>query len=871
MRVSYKWLKEYVDITVGPQELADRLTLAGIAVENVVETGKGIHGVVTGRIEAITRHPNADKLVVTTVNTGREKHQIITAATNVGEGDVIPVALEGARLASGLVIKKARLRGVESRGMMCSGQELGIDPRTMPPDQAHGIMILPPGTPIGRDAKEILDLDDYILELDLTPNRGDCLSMIGVAREVAALLGGEFRPPAPAFPELPESVEGQARVDIEAPDLCRRYAARLIKNVHAGRSPLWMQNRLRAAGVRPISNIVDVTNYVMLEMGQPLHAFDYHTLKDGHIIVRRASEGEKIVSLDGVERTLTAEMLVIADPGGPVAVAGVMGGQDTEVTEKTTAVLLESAFFHNVSIRRTSRALGLRSEASLRFEKGIDIGGCVRAADRAAQLIREMGAGDVVAGVIDNYPAPAEPRTILLRPERAGYILGDGIPVQEAADTLTRLQFTVRRDGDRLFVTVPTHRVDVSLEVDLIEELARVHGYDRFKGTLPFGPTTHGMKTARQSFTGRVRDAVAGAGLVEVITYSFTSPRVFDLLGLPRDSTLRDAVKLQNPLSEEHSVMRTVMVPGLLEILARNNKRRVQDVAVFEIGRVFYPKGEGRQPEERPVLAAAATGKTPGTWNTPAAPVDFYYLKGILENLFEKVRTAPVSFIPGQVPGYHPGRTAVVEVEGRRLGVIGEMHPDVQERLHLPSRVVAFEIDLIELFAVSGRPLQYEPLPRFPGVDRDLAFTVKQELPSAGIFQSIRKAGGPLLRKVSLFDVYTGEQVLGGVAEGFEEGGDRELPPPVDADVDDVLGIDLHVDPGAAHRNDPRAVDDLAARVGLSLVVVEEDAGRTLELADDDPFDAVKNKRPLVRNQRNVTKVDLLLFDVFEPFRFGRA
>jgi len=761
VRVSYKWLQEYVNLPVSPQELADRLTLAGIAVENVIETGQGVHGVVTGRIEAISRHPNADKLVVTTVNTGQDKVQIITAATNVREGDVIPVALEGALLASGLVIKKARLRGVESRGMMCSGQELGIDPKTMPPDQAHGIMTLPPGTPLGRDAREVLGLDDYILELDLTPNRGDCLSMIGVAREVAALFGEALRPPEPAFPELGESIEGQARVDIEDTDLCRRYAARLIRNVHPGRSPLWMQNRLRAAGIRPISNIVDVTNYVLLEMGQPLHAFDYNTLKNGHIIVRRAVEGEKMISLDGAERELTAEMLVIADPGGPVAVAGVMGGLATEVTEKTTAVLLESAFFHPVNIRRTARALGMRSESSLRFEKGIDIGGCVRAVDRAAQLIREMGAGDVVAGTIDNYPAPAEARTIVLRPERACHILGDHIPSGEAVAILKSLQFKVREDGEKLLVTVPTHRVDVGLEIDLIEELARMHGYDRLPVTLPHGPTTHGVKTPEQSFTARVRDAMVGAGLCEVVTYSFTSPRVLDLLGLPEDSPLRDVVRLQNPLSEEHSVMRTVMLPGLLEILVRNSNRRVQDASIFEIGRVFYPRGAGRQPEERPVLAAAAMGKTAGVWNSPPVPVDFYTLKGVLESLFEQVRAGDVSFSAGEVPCYHPGRTAVLEAGGRHLGVVGELHPDVQERLELPVRVVAFEIDLAELFAASGRSVQYKPLPRFPGVDRDIAVLVKMNLPAEEIRKSIQGAGGSLLRSVALFDVYTGEQVPG--------------------------------------------------------------------------------------------------------------
>jgi len=759
VHVSYNWLQDFVDLDLPPQELADRLTLAGLAVESVTELGKGIDRVVTGRIETISPHPNADKLVITSVNTGEERLQIITAATNIKEGDVVPVALEGARLASGLVIKRAKLRGVESRGMMCSGQELGIDQKTMPADQAHGIMILPPGTPLGRDIKEVLGLNDFILELDLTPNRGDCLSVIGVAREVAALLGRPFRLEEPSFPEMEEKIEGKVRVDIEEPGLCRRYAARLIWNVRVGSSPLWMQSRLRSAGMRPISNIVDVTNYVMLEMGQPLHAFDYDQLTDHHIIVRRAREGEKMVSLDGVMRELSRDMLVIADPSGPVAVAGVMGGLATEVTEKTTSILLESAYFDPVSIRRTSKALGLRSEASMRFEKGIDIGGCLRAIDRAAQLIYDMGAGEVAAGIIDNYISPVSEKTVIFRPARATYVLGMDISKGVASDILSRLQFKVRESGEDLLVTVPSHRADVSLEEDLIEEVARIYGYDRVPATLPYGPSTHGIKTREQSFRALITAALAGAGLYEVVTYSFTNPRVFDLMNLPADSPLRNTVKIQNPLSEEHSVMRTMMLPGLLEILVRNYNRRLQDGAIFEIGKVFIPAGEG-VPEERPVLAAAAMGKVAGSWKVPSRDLDFYFLKGVLENLFNVLGTDAVAFIPEKSnPSFHPGRTAALESGGRRIGILGELHPDVLEKYELPGRVVAFEIDLNGLFAVSGRPKVYSPLPKFPGIERDLAIVINQETCAGDVLKAIREKGGELLRSVSLFDVYRGEQV----------------------------------------------------------------------------------------------------------------
>ena len=765
MRVSYKWLQEFVEIDIPPQEMADRLTLAGIAVEGVTELGKGIEKVLTGRIEAISPHPNADKLVVTSVNTGGEKLQIITAATNVRVGDVIPVAVEGARLASGLVIKRAKLRGVESRGMMCSGQELGIDQKTMSSDQAHGIMILPPGTPLGVDAKELLGLNDFILELDLTPNRGDCLSILGVAREVAALLGRPFRPVLLAFSETGEKIEGQVRVDIEAVDLCRRFVGRLMKNVRVGRSPLWMQQRLRSAGIRPISNIVDVTNYVMLELGQPMHAFDYDLLQDGHIIVRRAREGEKLVSLDGVERALTPDMLAITDPSGPVGIAGVMGGLATEVTEKTESVLLEAAYFHPISIRKTSKALGLRSEASLRFEKGIDIGGCARAADRAAQLIIEMGAGEAVAGAVDAYPAPVADRVVSLRPARAARTLGVEVSGEAASQILTSLQFKVQDAGEELLVTVPTHRVDVNLEVDLIEEIARMHGYDRVPATLPYGPSTQGLKTREQSFATRIRDLLARSGLYEVVTYSFTHPRVFGQMNLPEDSPLRNTVKVMNPLSEEHSVMRTLMLPGLLEVLARNYNRRVQNGGVFEIGRVFYPQGEGCLPEERPVLSAAAMGSVPGSWNAATRELDFYFLKGVLEALFCALGTAPVTFRRETAdPSFHPGRTAVLEAGGVKLGVLGELHPDVLEQFELPERVVALEIDLSRLLAVSGRPVAYSPLPRFPGIERDLAVLIKQDTPAAEIDETIRSAGGELLRSVSLFDIYRGEQV----PEGYQ-------------------------------------------------------------------------------------------------------
>ena len=764
MKVSYNWLQEFVDIDISPQELADRLTLAGVTVEGVLKTGEGVEKVLTGRIDSIVQHPNADKLVVTSVDVETEKLQIITAATNVREGDIIPVAIEGARLASGLVIKRAKLRGVESRGMMCSGKELGIDPKTMSAEQANGIMILPPGTQIGKDAKAVLGLDDYILALDLTPNRGDCLSIIGVAREAAALLGRPFRPPQPTVNELAEKREEQVSVDILDPDLCRRFVGRLIKDVRVGSSPLWMQQRLRAAGMRPINNIVDVTNYVMLELGQPMHAFDYDLLKDGHIIVRRAKEGEKIITLDGAERALSPGMLAITDPSGPVAIAGVMGGQSTEVNESTVSILLESAFFNPISIRRTSKALGLRSEASLRFEKGIDIGGCARAADRAAQLIVEMGCGAAVSGRVDIIPESIKERVVQLRPSRASYVLGVDISREKAHKILTSLQFAVQNSDSNLQVTVPTHRVDVSLEVDLIEEVARMYGYNQVPDTLPFGRSTRGIKTKEQTFTDRTRSLMAESGLFEVMTYSFVHPRVFSMMNLAADNPLRKALNIQNPLSEEHSVMRTMLLPCLMDVLVRNCSRRVQNGAVFEIGRVFIPRGADTQPEERTILSAAAMGRASGNWNLAPGELDYYYLKGVLENLFGNLKTSPVTFTPeAGDPSFHPGRTAVLEADGVRLGILGELHPDVLDNYGLPVKVTAFELDLDRLMALSGGPAAFKPLPKFPGIERDMAILVKKDITAASIFETIREAGGLLLDSVSLFDIYFGEQVPSGM------------------------------------------------------------------------------------------------------------
>ncbi|AEG60700.1 phenylalanine--tRNA ligase subunit beta [Desulforamulus ruminis] len=765
MRVSYNWLKDYVDITVSPQELADRLTLAGLTVDTVEELGAGLENIVTGCILKIERHPNADKLVVCTVDVGQEEPlQIVTGATNVREGHKVPSALEGAKLAKGLQIKRSKLRGVESRGMLCSGQELGMEAKLMSAEMASGILILPDEVPVGLDAREVLGLNDFVLELDLTPNRGDALCLIGVARDVAAILKTELKVPAPKFDESGEKAEDLAKVDILDADLCRRYVARIIKGVQMGPSPMWLQNRLRAAGIRPISNIVDVTNYVMLELGQPLHAFDYNALKNHHIIVRRAQDQEKIVSLDGVERLLNPDMLAITDENGPVAVAGVMGGLDSEVTENTVDVLIEAAYFHPINIRRTSKALGLRSESSLRFEKGIDINGCRRAADRAVELIQQLAGGTIASGAVDNFPAPITEKTIQLRFARVQWVLGIDISREEIVNILERLQFRVQANAEDLLVTVPAFRPDITREIDLIEEVARLYGYNQIPDTLPFGASTQGARTADQELTWDAKRVMTTCGFQEVVTYSFVHPRVFDLMNLPADSRFRKAVRLQNPLSEEQSVMRTVLVPNLLEVLQRNHNRRAQGGAVFEVGRVFYPVEGQPLPEEVPVLAAVALGSTPKTWNQPSRPLDFFFIKGVAEQLLDTLGLVGAEFNRHQDPSFHPGRCAKIEIQGELLGVLGELHPNVVENYELPGRVMALKIDL-QVLAGYPRPVkQYRSLLKFPAVERDLAVLVKQEVAVAHMLTIIQKAGGDLLRSVEIFDLYQGSQV----PEGFK-------------------------------------------------------------------------------------------------------
>jgi phenylalanyl-tRNA synthetase beta chain len=766
MRVSFNWLKTLVEIPVSPYELAERMTLSGVAVENIEDPGKDISNVVAARIEKIDRHPDADKLVVCTVEAGQGMSlQIVTGAPNVYEGQIVALALVGATLPGGIKISKSKLRGMESYGMLCSGQELGIDVKNLPEDQQYGILDLSGETVPGQDIKPLLGLDDTILELELTPNRSDCLSMIGVAREVAAVLGTDLHLPEIRVEESSETIDGRVTVKIADPALCRRYAARLIKNVKIGPSPLWMRLRLQAAGIRPINNVVDVTNYVLMELGQPLHAFDADKLSSGeiNILVRTAKPGEKMNSLDGVERELDDGMLVITDGENPAAIAGVMGGLESEVTDDTRTILLESANFAGSGIRRTSKKLALRSESSIRFEKGVDINICIPAIQRAAQLIREMGAGEVVKGIEDNYPAPIEGKVIVLRPDRVAQILGVEVPREEIARVLQTLRFPYLEKGTDFEVSVPTARGDITIEIDLIEEVARLFGYNRIPTTLPSGAAVQGGRSGDRYLAGLTREIMLNCGLTEVITMSFINPRAYDAILLPGDSPLRDSVVVQNPLSEDQRVLRTTLIPGVLETLSRNAARRNKDAAVFEIGHAFYPVAGQELPIEELTLAGAMTGSLPGGWNNRAEGMDFFYAKGVIETLLAAFDIRDAEFIPvNDNPILHPGRAAEIRVKGAVLGFVGEISPRVQENYRLTERVYVFRVNLSALFPLVNLVKKYRQLPKYPAVDRDMALLVRQETAAGELLRVIAEAGGELLKEVKLFDLYQGERLPAG-------------------------------------------------------------------------------------------------------------
>ena len=765
MQVSIKWLKDYIDFTETPEQLADKLTMAGIPVENVVDPGEGLEKVVTGRIEKLEPHQNSDHLQICTMNVGlAENIIIVTGAQNVAEGQVVPVAMVGAHLPNGMKISKGKLRGVASNGMLCSAQELKLDLEKLPEEQKTGIFILPSDTPVGIPAKDVLGLNDVVLEFELTANRADCFSVFGLVREIAAITGNK-----PHFPEIKVNEDDNTKlndifsVEIADPDLCSRFSTRMLKNVKIGPSPEWMQQRLEGAGIRSINNVVDVTNFVMIELGHPMHAYDYDKITGKKLIARRAIEGEELHTLDDTSRKAKGEMLVIADSEKAAGLAGIMGGFETEITDTTTTVVLESADFYGPCIRRTARACGLSSEASGRFERGVDSETTIKALDRAAQLLQEMGACTVCEGIVDVYPNPKQANYVTFTPEQINNHLGTNIAKDVMLNIITSIGFDVTKDeNDEITVKVPSWRNDVTCMADISEEIARLHGFDKIKSTLPNGVSMQGTQSAKQTFIDKVKASLSSQGLYETISFALTNEETFNKLNIPQDSPLRKAVPIMNPLSDEYPLVRTTLLSSIFDNLARNLARKNDDVALFEVGSVFFPKAlpVTELPDEVIKIAGAITGRRNAQgWNQANDMVDFYDAKGIIEELLANLRVTRYTVEAGTHYAMHPGKTALFKKGRDVIATVGEVHPAVLSAYGITKPVYIFELDATTVMKYMAKDLKYKALPKYPATSRDLAMLVDVDVNAADIEKAMTKAAGQNLTQITLFDVYTGKQV----------------------------------------------------------------------------------------------------------------
>ena len=758
MLVSYNWLKQYVDIDgISAEDLAEKITRSGIEVEGVATLNEGITGVVIGHVLEREQHPDADKLSKCLVDVGEEEPvQIICGAPNVGKDQKVAVAKVGAVLPGNFKIKKAKLRGEASHGMICSLQELGIESKLVAKEYSEGIFVFPSDVEVGQDALAYLQREDKVLELGLTPNRSDCLSMLGVAYEVAAILGKEVKWPEANYNETAEKASDYISVNVEAEEDNPLYVAKIVKNVKIGPSPLWMQGRLMAAGIRPHNNVVDITNYILLEYGQPLHAFDYDRLGSKEVLVRRAKAGEKIVTLDDAERTLTEGHLVITNGTEPIALAGVMGGANSEVGTDTTTVLIESAYFNGKTVRKASKEHGLRSEASARFEKGIDPNRTHHAAERAAAFMVELAGGEVVGGSVEFNEMKIEPAVVTTTIEKINAVLGTSISAEEAKTIFTKLQFDVVEDNGTFTVTVPTRRGDITIEEDLVEEVARLFGYDNIPTTLPVSSSTPGALTAYQAKRRKVRNVLEGAGLLQTITYSLTSDSRAKQFALEDGN----AVRLAMPMSEERSTLRLSLLPHLLEVVQHNIARQLHTNAIYEISSVFLGKEGSDLPEEKERLAGVLTGLWHmHQWQGEKKAVDFYVAKGILDTMFETLGLASsVEYQRGEKDGLHPGRTAEVFLNGESIGFVGQLHPETQNNLDLPETYV-FEIALSTVLSENVEEIKYEAIPRYPSISRDIALVVERSTPAGELQKVIVETGGKLLKDVKVFDLYEGDKI----------------------------------------------------------------------------------------------------------------
>lgn len=746
MKVPYNWLKDYVEINVDPHTLGDKLTLSGSALEEVIIQGDNIKNVVTGKITKIEKHPDADRLNVCQVNIGKEEIQIVTAATNMKEQDIVPVALHKSILADGTEIKKGKMRGVVSNGMFCSEEELGI----AGDEPVHGLMILPSDAPLGMDIKEYLGLNKAILDFEITSNRPDCLSMVGMARETAATLRTNYTMPNFNY-EVKCSTNINDELKVEVKDkLCRRYMARGVKNVKVESSPSWMQERLLEAGVRPINNIVDITNFVMLEIGQPMHAFDARQIESKTIVIEKANDGEKFTTLDEIERELDSSILMIKDGSKSVAVAGIMGGLNSEIQDDTTEVIFESANFEGTNIRVSSKKLNLRSESSSRFDKDIDPNLSKLAIDRACALICELNCGEVMEGTIDIYNDVKEEGSITVNSTWINKFLGTEISKEEMKEALDSLDLITEIKNEDLIISIPTFRIDIAIKEDIAEEIARIYGYDKIPTTIFKVSTEREPKYKNELLTDKVIEIMVASGVNQSISYSFVSPKVFDKVNIPVDSELRNVVKIKNPLGEDYSVMRTTILPSIMESLGRNYSRNNDYVRLFEIGRIYLPNEDEKQlPTEKNVLTIGIYGDC-----------DYLDLKGIVENIIDGLGISKAKYVrESENPSYHPGKTAALMVRNKKVGVFGEVHPDVTENYGINVNCYVAELDLDSLFEASTTVKAYKPLPKFPAVTRDIALLCDDSILVAEIEETIRKAGGNLVEKVQLFDIYKGAQI----------------------------------------------------------------------------------------------------------------
>ncbi|AWZ49134.1 phenylalanine--tRNA ligase subunit beta [Hathewaya limosa] len=750
MKVPYNWLKDYVNIDISPKELGDRLTLSGSKVEEVIITGAEIENIVTCKIEQIEKHPEADRLSICSVNIGKEENiQIVTAATNMKENDIVPVALHGATLFDGTKIKKGKLRGIVSNGMFCSEEEIGVaDGKVI-----EGLMIMPEDTPIGKDIKEVLGLESAVIDFEITSNRPDCMSVLGIARETAATLGTSYKMPELTYTEDSSSnIHNELKVEVKD-SLCKRYMTKAIKNVKIEPSPKWLQDRLIEYGIKPKNNIVDITNFVMVELGQPMHAFDRREIKNNLLCIERASEGEKFTTLDEVERTLDENTLCIKDGDRTVAIAGVMGGLNSEVKDDTTEIILECASFNPVSIRKTSAKLGLRTEASTKFEKELDPNNVETAMNRACNLIESLGIGKVVEGTIDIYNEKREPHTLTVDSKWINKFLGIDISKEEMKKVLDSLDLNTEVKEDDLVISVPTFRCDMNIKEDVAEEVARIYGYNKIPTTIPHCETLKGGKSEKQLLEEKVVDTLISCGLNQSISYSFISPKVFDKLLIAEDSSLRNVVKIKNPLGEDFSVMRTTSVGSMMDSLGRNYVRSNSFARLFEMGKVYIKnEDENKIPTEKNVVTIGMYGN-----------VDYLNLKGIVEELLETLGVKKVSFRrETENKSFHPGKTAALYIKNQYVGVVGEIHPDVCDNYEVEDRCYIAELDLDVIFKNANIEKKYMPLPKYPAVTRDIAILVDDEILVQEIEETIVKAGGNILESIELFDVYKGKQIPDG-------------------------------------------------------------------------------------------------------------